>query len=102
MASGFGRCCVCTASATGKEVQVRTRLEQGVGGGLDSVYTGYWIEDDFALLRGVVGHNADQVERAQLDHCSVLRPLNCRVVDDISVLSQLYPDCKPHRSFRQP
>jgi hypothetical protein len=54
-----------SAASAGQQVDVRAGLEEGIGRGLDSVDSGYGVEDDSLLLGGVVGRDCRQSDFAQ-------------------------------------
>jgi hypothetical protein len=47
----------CSAPATAHQVNIRTRLKQGIGGRCDAIHAGNGIKDDVLLLAGIVCRN---------------------------------------------
>ena len=91
-----------SAPSARHQIDVRPRLEQRVGRGLDALDARNGVENDPLLLGGVVWGNGCQTDLSELYQLAALRPADGRIIRDVAILCQLYEDAKPHRFLGHP
>src|SRR6266446_3418421 len=87
----------CPAPPPAHQIDIGSRLEQGIGGGFDAIHPWDPIKDDVLLLAGVVRRDPVQVDFAERELRPLLGPADRGVVSGVAFLGQLYgyvkPDC---------
>src|SRR5436309_5622604 len=69
---------------------------------LYSIDTGYGIKDDLLLFTRVIQDRTCEDDPAESDQGPLLRPVNRRIVHDISVVSHLHQNLKAYRASHDP
>src|ERR1700674_1831507 len=64
----------CSAPSAGHQIDIRPRLEERIGRGIDAVHSRDGIKDDVLLLAGVVRSNLRQTDLAERELRSSLWP----------------------------
>ncbi len=76
-------------SSPGHEIDIRPRLKERIGRGLDAIHSRDGIEDDVLPLACVVRSNLLQTDFAERELWTILRPADSGIVNGVAVLSQL-------------
>jgi hypothetical protein len=87
---------LCAASRS-SDKYIGSRLEQGIGRGLDAVHPWDGIEDNVLLFAGVVRRDLVQTDCAERQLRTILGPADGGIVNDVNILGQLYGYAKPDR-----
>jgi hypothetical protein len=88
-----------SAPSAGQQIDIRSRLKQRVGRGLDAIHPRNRIEDKTLLLAGIIRSNRRQTDFAECELRPIFRPTDRGIIYGVSVLSQLHHDAKFNRFF---
>jgi len=91
-----------SAPSPGHEIDIRPRLKERIGRGLDAIHSRDGIKDDLLLFPGVVRSNLLQIDFAERELRTILRPADSGIFNGVAVPRQLYFDTKPNRFLRDP
>src|SRR5713101_2051890 len=91
-----------SAPSPGHQIDIRPRLKERIGRGIDTVDPRNGIKNDALLLRGVVRSDCAQIYFAEGELRAILGPAKSGIISGVAVPSQLYNYTKPDRLLRDP
>src|SRR5437667_4417771 len=79
-----------SAPSPAHQIDIRPRLKERIGRGIDTIHPRNGIKNDALLLRGIIRSDCVQTDFAERQLKTILGPADSGVVGGVVVPSQLY------------